>query len=82
MKEMTEKYILHHKDGTLWASGALLNGKQHGYFEWFRKDGTKMRSGYFDHGQRTGKWTTYDQAGKAYKVTEVSPTLKPPKRRR
>jgi hypothetical protein len=28
-----------------------------------------MRSGHFEMGKRTGEWTTYDAAGKVYKVT-------------
>ena len=42
-----------------------------GYWEWFRKDGTKMRSGYFDDGEQVGEWTTYDKQGKVYKVTQM-----------
>ena len=29
-----------------------------GYWEWFRKDGIKMRSGYFEEGEQVGEWTT------------------------
>jgi len=42
-----------------------------GYWEWFRKDGTKMRSGTFDKGQQVGEWTTYDKQGRVYKVTTI-----------
>ena len=35
-------------------------GKCEGYWEWFRKDGTKMRSDYFKKGKQTGKWNTFD----------------------
>ena len=40
-----------------------------GYWEWFRKDGARLRSGHFDMGERVGEWTTYDAKGKIYKVT-------------
>jgi antitoxin component YwqK of YwqJK toxin-antitoxin module len=66
------KHIHYHKDGTVWAKGAFLDGKMHGYWEWFRKDGTKMRSGYFKNGKQTAQWTTYDKKGKIYKVTNLS----------
>jgi hypothetical protein len=46
-----------------------------GYWEWFRKDGTTMRSGHFAMGERTGEWTTYDNAGAVDKVTRFCSDL-------
>ena len=63
--------VVYHKDGTLWAKGKTVNGVPTGYWEWFRKTGTKLRSGYFESGEQVGEWTTYDQAGKVYKVTTM-----------
>lgn len=63
------KHTEYHKDGTIWAQGEMIDGIPEGYWEWFRKDGTKMRSGYFRNGQQVGEWTTYDRTGKVYKVT-------------
>ena len=40
-------------------------------WEWFRKDGTKMRSGCFEDGKQVGEWTTYDAKGKVVKVTKT-----------
>ena len=68
-KTSAEKFTKYHNDGTIWAKGQMLNGQPHGYFEWFRKDGIIMRSGYFDNGKQIGEWTTYDKKGKVYKVT-------------
>lgn len=45
-----------------------------GYWEGFRKDGTKLRSGSFDKGQQVGLLTTHDTAGEVYKVTKMKPT--------
>ena len=45
--------------------------KMDGYWEWFRKDGTKMRSGHFKNGKQTGEWITYDKNGKIYKITNI-----------
>ena len=42
-----------------------------GYWEWFRKDGTKMRSGTLENGEQVGEWTTYDKTGAVYKVTTM-----------
>ena len=40
-----------------------------GYWEWFRKDGSKLRSGSFDdEGRQVGEWTPYDRTGEVYKV--------------
>lgn len=68
---MPKKYVKYHNDGTIWANGSMVNGVPEGYWEWFRKDGSKLRSGYFARGQQTGKWTTYDRQGKVYKVTAL-----------
>jgi antitoxin component YwqK of YwqJK toxin-antitoxin module len=59
----------YHKDGSVWAKGQLVDGVATGYWEWFRKDGVRMRSGFFEKGLQVGKWTTYDRAGKVFKVT-------------
>lgn len=42
-----------------------------GYWEWFRKDGTKLRSGHFENGHQVGEWITYDKRGKPHRVTEM-----------
>ncbi len=67
---MGEKHIVRHKDGSIWAKGSMNGGKCEGYWEWFRKDGTKMRSGRFAKGKQVGDWITYDKKGKVYKKTE------------
>lgn len=65
-----KRHVKHHKDGSLWAKGWMRDGEFDGYWEWFRKDGTKMRSGHFDMGRQIGDWTTYDAKGDVYKVTK------------
>ena len=67
MKERIDR----HKDGSIKARGNTIDGELTGYWEWFRKDGTKMRSGYFDNGKQVGEWTTYDASGKPFKVTKM-----------
>ena len=59
-----------HRDGSIRARGPVVDGRPDGYWEWFRLDGTMLRSGWFDHGRETGEWTTYDKSGAVYKVTE------------
>ena len=64
-----EAFTEHHKDESVCARGRKLDGELHGYWEWFRKDGTCKRSGSFDRGVQIGVWTTYDSKGIVYKVT-------------
>jgi antitoxin component YwqK of YwqJK toxin-antitoxin module len=68
--------LVYHKDGSLWAKGQMKAGKMHGYWEWFRKDGTKMRSGHFVDEVQCGEWITYDAQGKVYKVTQFKAKVK------
>lgn len=69
----SKPFIKKHRDGSLWAKGQTLNGVPTGYWEWYRKDGTRLRSGYFKAGEQTGEWTTYDAKGRVYKVTQIKP---------
>ena len=64
-------YIKYHNDGSIWAKGKTVGNVPEGYWEWFRKEGTIMRSGYFNNGKQTGEWTTYDKQGQVYKVTQI-----------
>ena len=66
---MRKEFIKRHNDGSLWAKGTTVDDVQEGYWEWFREDGSKMRSGYFQNGKQTGKLTTYDKNGVTVKVT-------------
>jgi antitoxin component YwqK of YwqJK toxin-antitoxin module len=68
-----DERIDRHRDGSIKAKGCTIDGVLTGYWEWFRKDGTKMRSGYFENGKQTGEWTTYDARGKVVKVTRMKP---------
>jgi len=65
----TTEHRRYHKDGSLWAVGPMRDGVPEGDWQWFRKDGTRLRSGRFEAGRQVGAWTTYDKAGAVYKVT-------------
>lgn len=65
-----EVFIDWHKDGSVRARGQVEGSIAVGYWEWYRKDGARLRSGYFDDGRQVGEWTTYDQNGEVYKVTD------------
>ncbi|MFK8253683.1 toxin-antitoxin system YwqK family antitoxin [Ancylobacter terrae] len=60
-----------HRDGSLWARGQTLNELPTGFWEWFRRDGTRLRSGHFEAGRQVGTWTTFDRQGEVYKVTRM-----------
>jgi antitoxin component YwqK of YwqJK toxin-antitoxin module len=66
-------YTKHHRNGSVWARGQKLGDVPVGYWEWFRIDGTKLRSGSFENGEQSGEWTTYDRDGNVYKVTTIKP---------
>ena len=68
-RKATTKRIVHHKDGSVWAVGKMVGSVPDGYWEWFRKEGSKMRSGYFEKGKQIGQWITYDKTGAVVKVT-------------
>ena len=63
------EYLEFYGNGILKAKGKFKENSMHGYWEWFRKDGSKMRSGSFKLGVQSGLWITYDQNGKAFKKT-------------
>ncbi len=68
--EDLEPFEKFHKDGSLWARGHKVEGAMHGYWEFFRTDGSVMRSGTFDRDRQVGEWTTYDRAGNVAKTTQ------------
>ena len=80
-KKGAQEHVQCHKDGSIWAKGQMTGGGVAvGYWEWFRKDGTKLRSGYFENGAQVGEWTTYDKDGKPYKVTTMKAKASRPTR--
>jgi hypothetical protein len=50
--------------------GARLDGEMHGSWEFFRRDGSLMRSGEFDEGKQVGTWRTFDRSGAVVSETE------------
>ncbi len=62
----------YYDNGILQSSGRLKGGRMHGKWEWFRRDGSKMRSGEFNMDAQTGVWRTYDRKGRVVKETKFS----------
>jgi antitoxin component YwqK of YwqJK toxin-antitoxin module len=75
-RKAAKVHVEYHKDGSVWAKGKIAGEKPTGYWEWFRKDGTKLRSGHFEKGAQVGEWITYDRNGEVYKVTQIKPKAK------
>ena len=48
----------------------MISNVPTGYWQWFRKGGTIMRSGDFRDGIQVGKWTTDDKTGAVHKATD------------
>jgi hypothetical protein len=55
---------LRRTDGSLLARGRFVDGRQHGYWEWFRGDGSVKRTGYFQSGKPISVWTEFDANGR------------------
>ena len=64
------EHVERHRDGTVRARGPMVDGVLEGYWEWYRLDGTRMRSGHFAAGEPDGEWITYDRAGVVHTVTD------------
>jgi antitoxin component YwqK of YwqJK toxin-antitoxin module len=64
--------VAHYADGRVRYKGFQLDGQMHGAWEFFRKDGSIMRSGEFDRGKQVGTWKTFDRKGKVVKETDFS----------
>lgn len=62
----------HYDNGTVRHRGANLGGEMHGPWEFFRRDGSLMRSGSFERGTQVGLWRTYDRNGELIKETNFS----------
>ena len=54
--------------------GSTLDGEMHGLWEFYRRDGSLMRSGEFDRGKQVGAWKTFDRSGAVVKETKFPPS--------
>lgn len=68
--------LAHYGDGAIQSKGCTLDGEMHGKWEFFRKDGSVMRSGEFDRGGQIGMWRTFDRTGRLVKESDMSKKLK------
>lgn len=61
--------VEYYGNGVVKLRGSHLEGEMHGAWEFFRTDGSLMRSGAFDHGRQVGVWRTFDRTGRVVKET-------------
>ncbi len=64
------EHVERYANGNLKMTGFHLEGEMHGAWEFFRTDGTIMRSGAFDRGRQVGTWRTFDRTGRVVKETD------------
>jgi antitoxin component YwqK of YwqJK toxin-antitoxin module len=64
-----EPHVEHYADGQVKLRGFHLAGEMHGAWQFFRTDGSLMRSGSFDRGHQVGPWRTFDRGGRLVKET-------------
>ena len=64
--------VAYYANGQIKYRGANLDGEMHGPWQWFRTDGTVMRTGQFERGRQTGVWRTLDRTGRVVKETDFS----------
>ena len=64
--------IVLYPNGIVKMRGFRLGGDMHGEWEWYRTDGTVMRTGQFDRGRQIGTWRTFDRSGRLVKETDYS----------
>lgn len=62
----------HYATGQVQSTGQMLDGEMHGEWQFFRKDGSVMRTGWFDRGRQTGIWRTYERSGRLVSETDFS----------
>ena len=60
-------HVQYYDNGEIKLRGSHLGGEMHGHWEFFRRDGSMMRSGDFDRGRQVGLWRTYDRSGELVK---------------
>ncbi|HEY8869016.1 MAG TPA: hypothetical protein VIM30_06465 [Candidatus Limnocylindrales bacterium] len=64
--------VAYYATGAIQSRGSMLGGEMHGAWEFFRKDGSVMRTGEFERGRQVGIWRTFDRAGRLVKETRFS----------
>ena len=62
--QMSKEISPYYENGLPRFKGDYLDGEMHGPWEFYRKDGSLMRTGEFEKGVQVGTWRTLDREGK------------------
>lgn len=62
--------VVYYDNGNVKQRGGYLDGEMHGPWEFFRRDGSTLRSGIFDRGRQVGTWRSYDRESIVTRETE------------
>lgn len=61
-------------NGYLKYKGRVRDGRRHGAWSWYRKDGSLLRTGTFKLDEKVGVWRSYDRDGTPVKETAFAST--------
>ncbi len=65
-------HVVHYPSGVVKMKGFHLDGEMYGAWEWYRADGSVMRTGQFDRGKQVGVWRTFERSGRLVKESDFS----------
>jgi antitoxin component YwqK of YwqJK toxin-antitoxin module len=77
MNQLSEPvpHVEHYANGVVKMKGSHLAGEMHGAWEFYRTDGSVMRTGQLDRGKQVGIWRTFDRSGGVVKETDFDKGL-------
>ena len=70
--QMSKEISPFYENGLPRFQGEYLGDEMHGPWEFYRKDGSLMRSGEFDNGKQVGIWRTFNREGKLVSERDLS----------
>ena len=70
--QMSKEISPFYENGLPRFKGEYLGDEMHGPWEFYRKDGSLMRSGEFENGKQVGIWRTFDRDGQLVGEKEFS----------
>jgi antitoxin component YwqK of YwqJK toxin-antitoxin module len=62
--------VVYYENGVVKMKGSHLDGEMHGDWEWYRTDGSVMRTGSLVRGKQVGPWRTFARSGQLVKETD------------
>jgi len=75
------EYKEFYDNGVLKAAGRMKHDAMTGQWRWYRRDGSRMRTGAFARGEQVGEWVTYAADGRVVKRTQMGKaTARPAKK--